>query len=147
MGWWQNYRGGAAANNNNDGGIMGKRPDVLAGSTSRYRSKCGWLYATPNVNERGELVELILKLGKQGSCARAWLQTSGELITDFLGTSKIDRIWKHFYGIDCVANAEGLSCQQIIANVLESFCDKDFVKEVKERVAKQRENETKVIEE
>jgi hypothetical protein len=120
-----------------------KRPETLLGKTPRFKSKCGWLYVTVDVNEKNELVEVFFRLGKQGSCARAWLQNQGEIITDWLSTSKVDRIWKHYYGINCVGNIEGLSCQNIIANVLEPFCNKEYVREIKERVGKQKENEQK----
>ena len=125
------------------------RPDVLKGSTPFVKTKCGKIYITVNVNEEGRPCEIQMRLGKTGTCARAWNQSVGELLSDFLKTSKVGRIWKHFYGIDCgPGNTDGVSCQAAIALVLEPYVtDREFVREVKERVAQQRVNESKVPEE
>jgi hypothetical protein len=117
------------------------RPEELKGETPRYKSKCGWLYVTINANEEGKVQEIFLRLGKQGCCARAWTQPTGELLSDFIKTSKVERIWKHFYGIECVESGNGRSCQQIIADALEPYCtDKEFIKNVKESIKSQQKN-------
>jgi ribonucleoside-diphosphate reductase alpha chain len=101
------------------------RPEELKGETSFYQTKCGKLYITLNSNEEGKLQEIFLKLGRAGTCARAWNQTMGELLTDFLKTSKPERIVKHFKDVDCVntGSIEGMSCQNAIACALQRWID------------------------
>uniref|UniRef100_A0A6H1Z8W9 ribonucleoside-diphosphate reductase n=1 Tax=viral metagenome TaxID=1070528 RepID=A0A6H1Z8W9_9ZZZZ len=122
---------------------MKPRPETLSGPRPRYKTKCGWFYVTINCDDSDKPIEIILALGKTGTCARAWCQSTGELLTDFLKTSKVERVWKHFYGVECVNNAEGLSCQNAIAKALESYVDPEFIEKVKNKVAEQREAQAK----
>lgn len=123
---------------------MTPRPETLSGPRPRYKTKCGWFYVTINCDDdSGKPIEIILALGKTGTCARAWCQSTGKILTELLKTSKVELIWKHFYGVECVNNAEGLSCQNAIAKALESYVDPEFIQKVKTKVTKQREAQAK----
>lgn len=89
-----------------------KRPDVLSGKTYKIKVEgCATMYSTLNCEE-GKLCEIMLNVGKKGSCQNTCFYIAGVLLSIMfeLGASKdkiIKTIRKHFIGVKCDA---GESC-------------------------------------
>jgi len=78
------------------------RPEAFVGDTVRATVGCGHLYATVNVDEEGNVVELFLNLGKSGSCAHVLTEVIGRMGSKSLKDGRqADRIMKDLIGITC----------------------------------------------
>jgi hypothetical protein len=101
-----------------------KRPDVLTGHTTKFKTGCSSLFITHN-NLDDELFELRLNLGKSGSCVRGMLELIGILYSTILqmDIDKVDKIKilkKHSQGISCgspftIGDKTYVSCLDLIA--------------------------------
>jgi len=79
-----------------------ERPDVIKGSTRKIKTGCGNLYVTINANEKGELYEAFVRLGKTGGCAASQSEAMGRLLTMLLRLkAPLDEIVKQMRGIAC----------------------------------------------
>lgn len=103
-----------------------KRPKVTRGPTERVNTSCGYVYITPNRDDKGNLVEVFVKLGKAGSCAVAQLEAITRSIS--LGLKfgiPVEEYIGEFKGIKCPSSSwengdQILSCADAIAKVLEN---------------------------
>ena len=95
------------------------RKDEVNSVTHKVTTKCGNMYISIT-NDR----EIFVKLGKAGSCAFAWTQVIGKLLTHHLKNNlEAKRIVKQFGGIDCAGMKEGKSCPDAIATILQKWLD------------------------
>ena len=58
-----------------------RRAKMLSGTTPRYKTGCGWVYITINVDDSGYPVEVFAHMGKSGGCGSAILESIGRLIS------------------------------------------------------------------
>lgn len=101
-----------------------KRPDVLEGSTKKFKTGCSSLFLTHNHLD-GDLFELRINLGKSGSCQRGMLELIGILYSTILQMDidkpdKIKILKKHSLGISCgspftIKDKTYASCLDLIA--------------------------------
>ena len=83
-----------------------KRPKEYNGKTQKYKTGCGALYVTLNRDEEGTLREVVLVLGKCGSCKNTDFYILGVLLSVLLQSdisdAKIKKtIKKHFVDSSC----------------------------------------------
>ena len=103
-----------------NGDLMKKRPEVLQGKTHKIRVEgCASLYATLN-REEGELRELMLNIGKKGTCQNTCFYAIGVLFSIIfeLGVSTdklLKTIKKHFIDIRCEC---GNSCFDKLGRII-----------------------------
>lgn len=57
------------------------RPKSYEGTTERFRTGCGWVYVTVNVNESGYPIEVFARMGKVGGCGAAFLESLGRTLS------------------------------------------------------------------
>lgn len=96
-----------------------KRPPELFGKTEKTKTGCGNLYVTINENE-GKASEVLLKLGKAGTCASAMTEALGRVISLALrkGGTEIE-VAEQLGGIGChIPTPVCLSCVDGIAKIL-----------------------------
>lgn len=106
---------------------MKERPLVLVGKTIRYQTTCGGLYITLNRDDKGELQEICLTLGKSGNCITGFLEFIGILLSiifqmDLPTEEKIKTLQRHAQGISCgevfiIDGKKYKSCLDLIGEV------------------------------
>ena len=100
------------------------RPEVLEGTTSKFRLGCGNLYVTVNT-EDGVPFEVFAQRGKAGACTTALIEGVARLISLALRSGvELSEIAKQIKGISCPGGAwdKGSrvnSCLDAIAGLLE----------------------------
>jgi len=79
-----------------------KRAPVLYGGTHRIQTGHGTLYATINSDEKGNIVEAFLNLGKSESCVKAFTEAIGRLVSTSLSSGvPVETIARQLEGISC----------------------------------------------
>ena len=104
---------------------MTQRPEVLDGTTTKRKTKCGNMYIIMNYKD-GKLDEVFFKV-KKAPCGKGWTEFAGKLITYHLRNGySIQRIMKQLDGIVCVEGLYGdqPGCQQVIHDVLKEYMEK-----------------------
>lgn len=99
------------------------RPKVLNGFTAKMNTACGTLYVIVNRDEKNNLKEVFLNLGKSGTCGKAFMEMAGRLLTHAIRKDvDISAVIKSIKGIRCKdADDERLSCADAIAQALEIY--------------------------
>ena len=114
---------------------MTKRPDVLQGKTIKDQTGCGNIYITINQNEEKEISEVMLQLGKVGTCQNTLLRIIAILFSIILQLGASPEVIKktikrHLLGVNC-NNSEKLddkrysSCPDVIARAILNEVEKE----------------------
>ncbi len=82
------------------------RPKTLPGTTDAISTPCGKLYLTLNHDEEGNLMEIIMRIGKSGNCVRIAFEVIAiafsVLLQSGVGKDRLrEIIKKHFKGVNC----------------------------------------------
>ncbi len=104
------------------------RPDTLHGKTIKTPTGCGNLYITMNQDEEREICEIMLQMGKVGTCQNTLLRIIAVLFSILLQLDASPEIIKktikrHLLGVNC-NNSEKLddkrfsSCPDVIARTV-----------------------------
>lgn len=101
---------------------MKKRPEVLPGTTYKYKTGCGNMYVVVNHSEDNEMkiIEIFANIGKAGGCVSAQIEAIAKLVSIYLRDGgPITQIVKHLKGISCFKllkfPREILSCADAVA--------------------------------
>ena len=108
-----------------------KRSSTLMGSTDEYRTGCGDLYITVNMDESGSPFEVFTNMGKAGGCAASQCEAVGRLASLALRSGvNVSEVIKHLKGISChqptwvAGGGRILSCADAVGKALEAFEDR-----------------------
>lgn len=100
------------------------------GSTYLQKCACGKLYITVNRDDAGNVVETFVHTSKGGICQANSNAVNRLISLAMRGGIKVNEIIEQLQGINCPAcvkakskgqNIDGLSCPDIIANVIKNF--------------------------
>ena len=106
-----------------------KRPRTLPGSTTRYRTGCGWVYVTVNVDESGKPIEVFASFGKSGGCGSATSESlartlsvalrcgvdAAELAAQYVGIAcNAGEVWDEGIKVTSCAAAVGLAIRKVL---------------------------------
>ncbi len=104
-----------------------KRPAELQGTTPRVKTKCGYMYVTLN-ESGGKLIEMFIKIGKSGTCARHYTEMAGRVITT--AVKRGASLEKIIHAIDRCApcqgaalSTDGVSCGEAIVKILSDYAE------------------------
>jgi len=102
------------------------RPEILNGYTQKFNIGCGNLYVTINKDEHNNILEIIIKPGKDGGC-----QSNVEALARMASLAlragvKIDAIIDQLVGIRCLScirrdGVKVLSCSDAVGRALKSI--------------------------
>ena len=102
------------------------RPDELQSRTKQIKTACGRVYATVGVDvERDSIYEIILVLGKAGTCQKANMEVVGRLCTKSLQYGvPVVAITKQMRGIECYkgggsAKGDNITCWHQVAEFID----------------------------
>jgi ribonucleoside-diphosphate reductase alpha chain len=113
-----------------------KRPKVLTGKRIKYTTGCGSLYLNLNSGETGKLEEVILTMGKRGSCKNTELFLLGVMLSVLLQSSMprqkiIKTLRNHWIKTKCdnmfrlEGGHEDITCYDLIANAVLEELEKE----------------------
>ncbi len=106
---------------------MSKRAETIQGKTYHADVQCGDLFVT--VNGEKIVEEVFVVLGHSGTCARAFTEALGRVITIAIRKdADVKKIIKNLKGISC-NSAE--SCVHNVALILEKWMESKAVEEAK----------------
>lgn len=79
-----------------------ERPKQYEGTTTRYKTACGWLYVTVNTDDQGNPMEVFAKMGKVGGCGSIFLESIGRTLSVALrsGVDPVE-LTEQFIGLGC----------------------------------------------
>jgi ribonucleoside-diphosphate reductase alpha chain len=104
-----------------------KRPTILNGSSTLYKTGCGNMYVTVNQDEEGSPFEVFTNIGKAGGCVASQTEAIGRLISLCLRSGiKKEEVVSQLRGIRChqpTWNKGGTitSCADAMGKAIEHF--------------------------
>ena len=79
-----------------------KRGQELSGKTVKVKTSCGTLFTTINKDEEGNIIEIMVRLGKSGQCISSLLEGIARNISVALQSGTDIE--------DCISTLENLAC-------------------------------------